>query len=141
MVNVSTYGQAPRRRPEVAHRQTPRPSPLGNGALHYGADMDEHGYPEAEVDGFAIGMFVSYDDCGDAWVRAPDGSIATLIWETGSPPYFREAIAPDPQGRWGTYAVQQPLPLITDEEAADYLRTLLPELRPLWEEWQIQRMP
>lgn len=103
--------------------------------------MDEHGYPEAEVNGFTIGMFVSYDDCGDAWVRAPDGSIATLVWETGSPSYFEESIAPDPQGRWGTYAVQQPLPLTTDEEAANYLRALLPALRPLWETWQNQRRP
>lgn len=36
-------------------------------------------YPEATLDGFTLGMFVSYDDCGDAWVRAPDGCIATLI--------------------------------------------------------------
>lgn len=42
-------------------------------------------YPQAEIEGFTLGMFVSYDDCGDAWVQAPDGGIATLIWETGSP--------------------------------------------------------
>lgn len=44
--------------------------------------------------------------CGDAYVRAPDGEIAGLVWETGNPEYFREIIAPDPAGRWGTYAVQ-----------------------------------
>jgi hypothetical protein len=37
-------------------------------------------YPEAEVDGFTIGMFVSYGEVGDAWVRTPDGGIAGLIW-------------------------------------------------------------
>lgn len=96
-------------------------------------------YPEATVDGFTIGMFVSYDDCGDAWVEAPDGGIATLIWETGEPPYFDEYIAPDPSGRWGTYQVQLPLPLTTDEEAAAYLRALLPDLLPRWRAWAESR--
>jgi hypothetical protein len=50
--------------------------------------VDEHGYPQAGVGGFRMEMFVSYGDCGDAWVRAPDGSIGTLIWETGDPSTF-----------------------------------------------------
>ncbi|HZJ06022.1 MAG TPA: hypothetical protein VFD59_11200 [Nocardioidaceae bacterium] len=101
--------------------------------------MTESEYPRATVEGFALGMFVSYDDCGDAWVRAPDGGVATLIWETGSPAYFKESIPPDPQGRWGTFAVQLPLPLTTDEEAAEYLRALLPELRTRWQAWKASR--
>ena len=109
------------------------------GARHYGRIVDEHGYPEASVEGFTIGMFVSYGDCGDAWVEAPDGGAGTLIWETGEPSYFKESIAPDPTGRWGTYAVQQPLRMTTDEEGAEYLRALLPELRPRWERWRQQR--
>ena len=96
-------------------------------------------YPEATVEGFTIGMFVSYGDCGDAWVTAPDGSAASLIWETGEPAYFRESIAPDPSGRWGTYAVQLPLPLTTDAEAAAYLRELLPDLIPRWKAWRDAR--
>lgn len=96
---------------------------------------DDPGYPRAEVDGFTLGMFVSYDDCGDAWVRAPDDGIAGLVWETGAPRYFRELSAPDPAGRWGTYAVQLDLPLTTDAEAEAYLRALLPELIPRWRAW------
>jgi hypothetical protein len=97
--------------------------------------VNEHEYPRATVDGFTLGMFVSYDDCGDAWVEAPDGGIGTLIWETGSPAYFREAIPPDPEGRWGTYAVQLPLPMTTDAEAVEYLQALLPDLRQRWAAW------
>ena len=52
---------------------------------------------------------MSYDDCGDAWVKAPDGAVAGLIWETGEPAYFKVAIEPN-GARWGTYAVQLPLP-------------------------------
>lgn len=100
--------------------------------------QDDAGYPSAHVGGFTLGMFVSYDDCGDAWVEAPDGSIGTLIWETGDPAYFEESIAPGDR-RWGTYAVQLPLPLTTDEEAATYLAVLLPELRRRWEAWRATR--
>jgi hypothetical protein len=57
-------------------------------------------YPSANVDGFELGMFVSCDDCGDAWVKAFDGSVATLIWETGEPRYFNVSIEPD-RARWG----------------------------------------
>jgi hypothetical protein len=92
-------------------------------------------HPEAIVDGFTLGMFVSYDDCGDAWVRAPDGGLATLIWESGVPAYFQVVIPPDPAGRWGTYAVQVDLPLTTDAEAEAFLRALLPELKPRWDAW------
>ncbi len=84
-------------------------------------------------------MFVSYDDCGDAWVEAPDGSVGTLIWETGEPAMFKETIAPDPNGRWGTYSVRQPLPMTTDAEAATYLEALLPELRSRWKAWKLSR--
>lgn len=94
-------------------------------------------YPSALVDGFELGMFVSYDDCGDAWVKAPDGGVATLIWETGEPAYFKVSIEPD-QVRWGTYAVQLPLPLTSDDEATAYLAALLPDLRPRWQAWREQ---
>jgi hypothetical protein len=100
---------------------------------------DESGYPEVEVDGFQIGMFAWYGDVGDAWVHAPDESHCSLVWETGSPVYFHEVIAPDPSGRWGAWAVQQPLPMTTDEEAAEYLRALLPDLRLRWEQWRETR--
>lgn len=98
----------------------------------------EADYPSARVDGFELGMFVSYDDYGDAWVKAPDGSVATLIWETGSPSYFEVSIEPN-ETRWGTFAVQRPLPMTNDDEASEYLAELLPELRPRWQEWAQSR--
>ena len=96
-------------------------------------------YPDAEVDGFLLGMFASHGDCGDAWVRAPDGSVGTLIWETGEPEDIRIRKPPDPNGRWGTYSVRLPLPLTTNDEAAYFLRALLPRLRICWEEWKQSR--
>jgi hypothetical protein len=102
----------------------------------YGHGVDEHGYPQATVDGFEIGMFVSYGDSGDAWVQAPDGSIGTLIWETGEPTYFKESIPPDPSGRWGTYAVQRPLPMTTDDEDCGVPTRPASGTAPRWQAWR-----
>lgn len=98
--------------------------------------MADRIYPEAEVDGFTIGMYVSYGDNGDAWVTAPDGSSGSLIWGSCEPESFEPVIEPDPGGRWGTFAVTLPLPLTTDAEAAEYLRALLPKLRDRREFWK-----
>jgi hypothetical protein len=91
--------------------------------------------PSARVDGFELGTFVSYEDCGDAWVKAPDGSVAGLVWEAGGPASFTVVLEPD-ETRWGTYAVRLPLPLADDDDAAAYLAALLPQLRPRWQEWK-----
>jgi hypothetical protein len=88
-------------------------------------------YPSAIVDGYQIGMFVSYTDCGDAWVKAPDGRVAGLVWETAPEAYFTTLIEPDDH-RWGTYAVALNLPLTSDAEAEAYLLALLPELQQRW---------
>lgn len=96
-----------------------------------GAEDDSSLYPTGRAQGFEMLMFVSYGDFGDALVIAPDGREAGLIWETGDTPSFAVSIAPH-EGRWGTYAVTQPLPLTTDAEADAYLTALLPHLIPLW---------
>ena len=69
---------------------------------------------------------------GDAYVVAPDGSRAGLVWQSGSAPYFEEVLAPD-EGRWGVWAAGLPLPLTTEDEARSYLAALLPQLRIRWE--------
>ena len=95
-------------------------------------------YPPASVGGFELGMFVAEDERGDAWVKAPDGSIATLIWQTGQEAYFEVTIEPNDR-RWGTYTVQLPLPMTNDDEAVSYLAALLPDLRPRWQKWVRER--
>lgn len=51
---------------------------------------------------------MSYDDCGDAWVKAPDGAVAGLIWETGEPAYFKVAIEPGSVGHLRRAATTAP---------------------------------
>ena len=96
-----------------------------------GENDDASVYPTGRAEGFEMRMFVSYGDCGDALVIAPDGREAGLIWETGDISLFETTIDPD-SGRWGTYAVTLPMPLTTDAEADAYLAALLPRLKPLW---------
>jgi hypothetical protein len=95
-------------------------------------------YPSASVDGFELEMFVASDERGDALVRAPDGSIATLIWQTGEPSYFKVTINSN-ESRWGTFTVQLPLTMTNNDEAAAYLAALLPDLRPRWQAWVRER--
>ncbi len=100
-----------------------------------------HGFPvlDVEVDGFRLGMITDFlaqpTDAGDAFVVAPDGSRAGLVWETGADPYLREVLPPD-ERRWGVWAVGQPLPMTTLDEAREYLAAIVPSLRRRWTEWK-----
>jgi len=89
-----------------------------------------HGFPVidgAEAGGFRLGMITDFlsepATDGDAYVIAPDGSRAGLVWQSGCAPYFEEVIAPQ-QSRWGVWAVGLPLPMTTRAEARDYLAAL-----------------
>lgn len=101
-----------------------------------------HGFPVidgAEADGFRLGMITDFlsepATEGDAYVIAPDGSRAGLVWQSGCAPYFEEIIPPE-ESRWGVWAVGLALPMTTSDEARDYLAALLPQLRPRWESWR-----
>lgn len=101
-----------------------------------------HGFPViegAEAGGFRLGMITDFlsepATEGDAYVIAPDGSRAGLVWQSECAPYFEEIRAPGPN-RWGVWAVGLALPMTTSDEARDYLAALLPHLRPRWQSWR-----
>ncbi len=82
-----------------------------------------HGFPViagAQAGGFRLGMitdFLSEPAAeGDAYVIAPDGSRAGLVWQSGCDPYFEEVLPPG-ETRWGVWAVGLPLPMTTAQEA------------------------
>jgi hypothetical protein len=101
-----------------------------------------HGFPlleDVEVDGFRLGMITDFlaepDTAGDAFVVAPDGSRAGIVWEAEcSEPYFIEVRSPD-LGRWGVWGVGLSVPLRSKEDARTYLAALVPELRQRWLAW------
>jgi len=75
------------------------------------------------------------DVCGDAFVVAPDGSRAGLVWEVIEPPCFQEVMAPD-ANRWGVWAVGFPVPMTSRDNARRNLEAVIPELRSRWLQWK-----
>ena len=81
-----------------------------------------HGFvvlDDVTADGCTLGKITDFEaepcDEGDAFVIAPDGSRAGLIWEVCDPSYFRE-VMPIEAGRWGLWGVGFRLPMNTREK-------------------------
>ena len=70
-------------------------------------------------------------EAGDAFVIAPDGSQAGLVWEASDKPYFQE-IMPVETGRWSVWGVGFRLPMNSRENARRNLESVLPELKLRW---------
>ncbi len=101
-----------------------------------------HGFvvlDDVKVDGFTLGKITDWEaepcETGDAFVIAPDGSRAALVWEVCDPPYFRE-VMPIETTRWGVWSVSFVLPMINRENARTNLDSILPQLKFRWSEWQ-----
>jgi hypothetical protein len=101
-----------------------------------------HGFvvlDDVTVDGFTLGKITDFEaepcDEGDAFVIAPDGGRAGLVWEVYDPPYFQE-VSPIETGRWGVWGVGFRLPMDSRENARRNLESILPELRLRWAEWK-----
>lgn len=98
-----------------------------------------HGFPvldEIGVEGFTLGLISdslsSPSSWGDAFVVAPDGRRAGLVWEVVEDRYFNTLIGPDVK-RWGVFGVgveHGPTPI---DEAQLFLAELVRALRPEWE--------
>jgi hypothetical protein len=90
-----------------------------------------------EVDGFRLGTIseLGPEPYGDAFVVAPDGSRAGLVWEVGDDRELHEVIGFEPD-RWGVWAVEFPRPLSSPEAALRNLELALPRLREKWEQWR-----
>ena len=89
-----------------------------------------------EADGFRLGTISALgpDDYGDAFVIAPDGSRAGLVWEIGESHEVSEVSGFEP-GRWGVWAVEFARPMSSKHHAQRNLEDILPALRARWEEW------
>jgi hypothetical protein len=104
-----------------------------------------HGFQvldDVGVDGFTFGKITDFEsadvDCGDAFVIAPDGSRAGLVWEYGESSYFHQVMAAEPD-RWGVWGVGFARPMTNRENARKNLESILPELKKKWEAWRDRR--
>lgn len=93
-----------------------------------------HGFPmldDVEVEGFRFGMITDFemapDTDGDAFVVAPDGSRAGLVWTVTKERYLTQ-IVPMSVDRWGIWEVGFPYPMRTSADARRNLAAIVPDL-------------
>jgi len=98
-----------------------------------------HGFPvvpETTTEGWCFGAITEYShadgcDSGDAFVVAPDGSRAGLVWSVGeSEP---AEICPPSEGRWGVYQICFPKSIRTTDDLIACFRSVLPKLQRIYE--------
>jgi hypothetical protein len=101
-----------------------------------------HGFvvlEDVNVEGFTLGAITDFEaepcDAGDAFIVAPDGNRAGLVWEVSATTYMEE-VRPFEPSRWGVWAVSFPYPMDSRTNARKNLAVVLPELKARWEEWK-----
>ena len=110
-------------------------TPPKGAPVYYGfAVLDD-----VSADGFTFGAITDFEteptDNGDAFIIAPDGSRAGLVWEVSLTKYIEEVQPFEPE-RWGVWAVSFPHPMDSRENAHKNLTAVLPDLKTRWEEWK-----
>jgi len=132
----------------MTHSGTDKPDSTDPSAAPASAELPEslslpdsspvyHGFvvvPETCTDGWCLGVITEYEDpdgvdSGDAFVIAPDGSRAGLVWEVGIDP-VTEILPPDGD-RWGVYAVCFPHVVHNTEELTSAFKAILPSLKQI----------
>lgn len=100
-----------------------------------------HGFPlldNVTASGFRLGMITNFlafpETRGDAYVIAPDGSRAGLVWEETDRTYFEQA-GPISEERWGVWAAGFIYPMRSKGDARKNLETIVPGLRDAWQRW------
>jgi hypothetical protein len=97
-----------------------------------------HGFPildGVQVDGWRLGLITDSidtdDTAGDAFVIAPDGRRAGLVWRIEQPSWFVELIGPEP-GRFGVFEVAARSGPTSINATERFLREILPPIVDAW---------
>lgn len=102
-----------------------------------------HGFPLLESsrtgDGWCFGTISDPDseegcEWGDAFVVAPDGSRAGIIWQVGAP-VMETACQADSQ-RFGVFSLGIERPVHDEDDLVEQLGVWLPELRRRHDQWR-----
>jgi hypothetical protein len=99
-----------------------------------------HGFPliaGSEIDGWVFGVITSPvgaepREWGDAYVVAPDGSRAGIVWSASSDPQPRVICEPD-AGRWGVYGLRFRHPVRSEQDLVRNLHEWLPQLKAFYQ--------
>jgi hypothetical protein len=97
-----------------------------------------HGFPiveETRKDGWVFGTITDYElsnggEWGDAFVIAPDGSRAGIVWATDE--LAVHEVCPPSEDRWGVYGFGFPKPIRTTADFVECCHGILPELQRIF---------
>jgi hypothetical protein len=98
-----------------------------------------HGFPlleNSECDGFTFGTITEPNgaepaEWGDAFVVAPNGSRAGIVWQIGR---GEPSVISEPgEGRWGVYGFYFEGPITTEADLVSHLRSVVPALKTYYE--------
>jgi hypothetical protein len=101
-----------------------------------------HGHPlleETRTEGWCLGAVTDpfEPDCeggcttGDAFVEAPDGSRAGVVWTVDERPRFGVVCRPD-RGRWGVFHFTVLAPIASMDDIREAFTAMLPALKGLY---------
>ena len=97
-----------------------------------------YGFPllsNSEKEGFSFGVITEPNgnvpaSWGDAFVVAPDGSRAGIVWQAQGEP---EPVVCEPSpGRWGVYAFRFSHPVRSEQDLIENLHEVLPQLKAFY---------
>lgn len=93
-----------------------------------------------EVDGFRLGTISALGpaEYGDAFIIAPDGARAGLVWQVGNGEDVHEILPFEP-GRWGVWGLDFPSRMRSIDDARRNLEALVPRLHEKWEAWKAEQ--
>jgi len=127
-------GQVAREDPSAVSARPGMPAflaPPAGAPAYYGFPL----LPHPEKDGFVFGAIPrprtgASAVWGDAYVVAPDGSRAGIVWAMEGP--VTEVVFPPEPGRWGVYQFRFEQPVESDAELVRNLHAILPRLKELY---------
>jgi hypothetical protein len=125
-------GQVAREDPSAVSARPGLPAflaPPAGAPAYYGFPL----LPQSEKEGFVFGVITSPRPgatWGDAYVQAPDGSRAGIVWVTESP--VTEVVLPPEPTRWGVYQFHFEPPVDSDADLIQRLHAILPRLKELY---------
>jgi len=98
-----------------------------------------HGFPllpGSQKDGFVFGVITEPKGAawGDAYVVAPDGSRAGIVWSLQGP--AEVVVAPADAGRWGVYQFRFEPPVDSDEDLIRNFHSVLHRLKSFYDSAQ-----
>jgi len=99
--------------------------------VYYGFPVLAH----SEKEGFSFGVITEPNgetpaSWGDAFVVAPDGSRAGIVWQAEGEP--APIVCPPTPGRWGVYAFRFSRPVRNERDLIENLHEVLPQIKAFY---------